>query len=172
MNETIQVRGLQETQAALYSYSQQMGDLIIRRALRQGANYVKRGIQGLVPTKTGTLKRKGFRVSNSKIYNGRRTSDVIGVYLTLRQKKKGDPFYGRFQNDGWNTHGKSATRAAVRQAFGGKTGRKTLTGKTNVPGKQFIQQGFETRRLAAADLIIRSAESGAEAVKRRLGLKG
>ena len=148
-DDVITVSGLQETQKALYAYSQQMGDRVVRMALRQGANHVLRGIREGAPVKTGLLKRRGFRVANSRIHNGRRASELIGIYISLR-KGKGDPFYGRFQNDGWTPAGKSGAR---------------------VPGKGFVQRVFEERKGAAVDLIVRAAEAGADSVKRRVGLK-
>lgn len=166
-NETITVTGLRETQKALYSYSQQLGDRVIRRALRQGANHVLRGIKELVPVKTGLLKRRGFRVSNSKIHNGRISNDMIGVYLALR-KRKGDPFYGRFQNDGWVPQGPGhALKGGTRR----RDEQRARSINRKIPGKQFVQQAFAQRREAAVQIIIRSAEAGAEVVKRKLGLK-
>jgi hypothetical protein len=144
--DVITVSGLQEVQKALYAYSQQMGDRVVRMALRQGANHVLRGIREGVPVKTGLLKRRGFRVANSRIHNGRRQSEMIGLYIGLR-KGKGDPFYGRFQNDGFTV------------------------GRTRVPGKGFVQRAFEERKDAAVKLIVESAEAGAESIKRRLGMK-
>lgn len=145
-DEVITVSGLKETQRALYAYSQQLGDRVVRGTLRQGANYVLKGIRELVPVKTGLLNRRGFRVANSRIHNGRRSSALIGIYIGLR-KGKGDPFYGRFQNDGWQA------------------------GQTKVPGKAFVQRAFEARKGDAVQLIVRSAEAGAEVVKRKVGLK-
>jgi hypothetical protein len=144
--DVITVGGLQEVQRTLYAYSQQMGDRVVRMALRQGANHVLRGIREGVPIKTGLLKRRGFRVANSRIHNGRRQSELIGLYIGLR-KGKGDPFYGRFQNDGFTV------------------------GRTKVPGKGFVQRAFVERREGAVQLIVQSAEAGAESVKRRLGMK-
>lgn len=145
-NDAITITGLKEVQKSLYAYSQQMGDRVVRGALRQGANYVLKGIRQMVPVKTGLLKRRGFRVANSRIHNGRKSSDLIGIYINLR-KKKGDPFYGRFQNDGFTA------------------------GKTKVPGKGFVQRAFTERKSAAVQLIVRAAEAGAEVVKRKVGLK-
>lgn len=145
-DDIITVRGLQEVQRALYAYSQQLGDRVVRGALRQGANHVLRGIRAAVPVKTGLLKRRGFRVANSRIHNGRMASGLIGIYIGLR-KRKGDPFYGRFQNDGFRA------------------------GNTQVPGKQFVQRAFEERKAAAVQLIVQSAEAGAEVVKRKVWLK-
>lgn len=144
--DTLTVTGLKETARTLYAYSQQLGDRVVRGALRQGANYVLRGLRPKLPVKSGLLRRRGFRVARSRIHNGKRSSELIGVYIGLR-KGKGDPFYGRFINDGWQA------------------------GKTRVPGKHFVQAAFAERRQAAVDLIIRSAEVGAASIKRRLGMK-
>lgn len=146
-DDAITVHGLQEVQKTLYAYSQQLGDRVVRSALRQGANYVLKGIKEAVPVKTGLLRgRRGFRVANSRIHNGRLSASLIGVYISLR-KKKGDPFYGRFQNDGFTV------------------------GRTKVPGKGFVQAAFAARRENAVQLIVRAAEAGAEVVKRKLGMK-
>lgn len=177
------ITGLEETQRTLYAYSQQMGDRVVRMALRQGANYILRGIREAVPVKTGLLKRRGFRVANSRIHNGRRGSEMIGVYISLR-KGKGDPFYGRFLNDGWNPAGRKATagdRPGMAMVFGAgsQMSRRVSVpapGRggnlyAKVPGKGFVQRAFAERKEAAVQLIVQSAEAGAEAIKRRLGMK-
>lgn len=170
-DEGFTVTGLKETQATLYAYSQQMGDRVVRMALRQGANYVLKGIKDAVPVKTGLLKRRGFKVANSRIHNGRRASEMIGVYIHLRKKEKDDPFYGRFQNDGWVPQGagnalKGGTRRRAEQRAAQVAG-----GKKKVPGKGFVQRAFADRGPAAVELIVKAAEAGAEAIKRRLGMK-
>lgn len=182
----ITITGLREVQKSLYAYSQQMGDRVVRAALRQGANYVLKGIRQLVPVKTGLLRRRGFRVSNSRIHSGWASDDLIGVYISLR-KGKGAPFYGRFQNDGWNAAGERRTpentpgrwnrhgtkfrmsRAVSKAVLG--HGRATLPSDTNIPGKGFVQRAFESRKQGALQLIVKSAEAGAEVVKRKVGLK-
>lgn len=178
-DSVITVSGLQETQRTLYAYSQQMGDRVVRMALRQGANYVLKSIREGVPVRTGLLKRRGFRVANSRIHNGKRQSEMIGLYIGLR-KGKGDPFYGRFQNDGWVPRGFKSNgmwsfhEGALR---GGKWSRTIqrdadmANGKRRVPGKGFVQRAFAERKEAAVELIVRAAEAGAESVKRRLGMK-
>lgn len=175
-NEVIKVSGLKETQRALYSYSQQLGDRVMLSALRQGANLVKRAAQQAAPYRTGTLKR-GLRVSRSKIHRGK-GAGMIGVYLSLRKgkgrKDKNDPFYGRWQEDGWNARGKTGkkgARQAIVEAFGSRSGRKSQPGRSAIAGKKFIKNAYEQNRIAAAQLIIQSAEQGAEVVKRNLGLK-
>lgn len=143
-DETITITGLKEVQKSLYSYSQQLGDRVVYGALRQGANLMRKAIQQQVPVKTGKLQ-KGFVVSRSKIHRGRLSTDMIGIYLTLRKGKNG-PYYGRFQNDGWQH------------------------GKTKVPGKHFIQNAFEANKETALRLIISDAEAGAAVLARRVGL--
>lgn len=142
-DQAITVRGLQEVQRKLYAYGRGIGDKVVRKALRQGANYVLKGIRAAAPVKTGLLKRRGFRVANSRIHNGRMSSNLIGIYIGLR-KSKGDPFYGRFQNDGFSA------------------------GTTKVPGKGFVQRAFAERQAGAVQLIVQAAEAGANVVKRSL----
>lgn len=168
-DEQIIISGLQDTQKTLYSYSQQMGDRVVRMALRQGANHILRGIRELVPVRTGLLRRRGFRVANSRIHNGRRASELIGIYISLR-KGQGDPFYGRFQNDGWVPQragqalkGGNARRDAQRES-------QLAGGKRRVSGKGFVQRAFAERREDAVQIAVQSAEAGAEAIKRRLGM--
>lgn len=165
----IKVSGLKEVQAALYSYSRQLGDKVVLAALKQGANLVKRAVVQTAPVKSGRLKR-GFRVANSRIHRGRGTGR-LGVYLALRTKKKGDPFYGRFQEDGWNVKGPARGKGRSARVPGSRSGRKTAPGKRDVPGKFFIQKAYLANREAAAQLIIKAAEVGAEIVKRKVGLR-
>lgn len=148
-DESIKVTGLQEVQKKLYAYSQQLGDKVVLGALRQGANYVKKSVirelaNSGVKVRTGKL-RKGFAVARSKIHRGKLSTDMIGVYLTLR-KGKDAPFYGRFINDGWQA------------------------GKTKVAGKHFVQRAFESSKDNAVRLIVRDAEAGADLLARKVGL--
>ncbi|SCX94262.1 phage protein, HK97 gp10 family [Nitrosospira sp. Nl5] len=144
MAETIRVTGLRETQRALYSYSQQLGDRVVLGALRQGANLVRKQAQINAPVKTGKLRR-GIRVSRSKIHRGRASQDLIGVYISVRKGKNG-AFYAPFQEDGWRA------------------------GKRLVPGKKFIDRAFVQKRSAAVDLIVRTATASADLLARKLGL--
>lgn len=186
-DEFIKVSGLSEIKKALYSYSQQLGDKVILSALRQGANHVRKAVRQAAPKKTRTLE-KGIIVSASKKYKPRPGASVIGVYLTIRKGKRGsakkDPFYGRFQEDGWNVRGKTNkvgkldrrgkfkfSRAVQTAHFGKSTGRKSLPGKRDIPGKKFIKNTFTQRQHEAAKIIVQAAERGAEIVKSKLGLK-
>lgn len=172
MAETITVRGLQDTQKALYTFSQRLGDRVVLGALRQGANLVRKAAQEKAPIKDGKLKR-GIVVRLSKIHRGKRSTDLIGVYITVASKKKTDPYYGRFQEDGWNTRGKrkGVVRRAIVEAFGSRSGRKTLPGKTNVPGKKFIDSAFQENREKAVEVIAHAAREASGIVAKKLGLK-
>lgn len=178
MSDAIEVKGLKETQKALYAYSQKLGDFVVYKALREGATITRKRVSSLAPVysgksrpdiKKGTLKR-GFKVSKSRIHNGKRSSDLIGVFLTLKKgkgrKDLNDPFYGRWQELGWNTAG---ARKGVSRADNG--GRATAPGKTNVPGVKFMERAFNQTKANAVDVIVRSAQAGADVLAKREGLK-
>ncbi len=170
MPETIKIRGLREVQKTLFAYSQQLGDRVVIGSLRQGANLMKRHARSNAPFKAGKLKR-GIRVAKSKIHRGRSSKDKIGVFLQIRTKKKNDPFWGRFQEEGWNTHGKRGVqRSAITPIFGSRTGRVTGRGKTNVPAKEFLHKAYLSHRTSSLNLIVRSATSAATLLARKLGL--
>lgn len=176
MAETaIKITGLNEVQKSLYSYSQQLGDRVVIGSLRQGANLVKKAAQGKAPYKSGLLKRRGIVVRKSKIHRGKSSKDMIGVYLTIASKKKGDPYYGKFQEAGWNTRGKlnaerysKYIRNFTRRSIG--SSRVTQPGKTDVPGKHFIDRAFMEKREQAAELIRQSAIAASEILARKVGL--
>ena len=155
MDVTVKITGLQEAQKALYSYSRQLGDRVVRAALRQGANLVLKQARANAPKRTGAL-RKALRVAKSKINNGRNRKGVIGLYLSIRRGKgRDDPrdaFYGQFIESGWEA--------------GRKFGKQTT-----VPGQKFIERAYLSQRGNAARLIAQSAIRGAEIVARRTGLK-
>lgn len=172
---TVSVTGLKETQKILYSYSQRLGDFVVYKALRAGAGIIKKEIEANAPVRYGKLKR-GFVIRKSKIHRGKSSSDMIGVYITIR-KGKDAPYYGRFQEAGWNTRGKSNELRAHGRAKGiltrraiGKSSRITLPGKTDVPGKKFVEQAFIDKREEAVEMITRTATASAELLARKMGL--
>lgn len=170
MAETITVTGLRETQKALYAYSQKLGDFVVYRSLRAGATITLRKARADAPKgATGKLKR-GIVIMKSRINNGRLSSDLLGVTITIR-KRKGDPFYGRFQEDGWNTRGiRKGSRANIIASFGSRSGRKTQPGKTDVPGKRFIDNAFNETREQAVHMIVATANAAADLLARKEGL--
>jgi hypothetical protein len=150
-DETISISGLREVQAALYSYSQQLGDRVVKLALMRGAAVTRDAVLRQIPAsgikiRTGRLESKsGWAIARSKIHRGQLSTDLIGVYLTLRHKKKKDPFYGRFLNDGWTTS------------------------KSKIPGKNFVQVAFERSKNDALRVIISDAQAGADVLARKVG---
>jgi hypothetical protein len=183
VDESIKITGLKETQKAIYQYGQKIGDFVVYKALFAGAALVRKQAAANAPVykgpprndkKPGTLRR-GFRVKKSKIHDGKFSTDMIGVYLTLKKgkgkKDLSDPYYGRWQELGWNTAGaKSSSRLSITSTFGKRTGRKTGVGRTNVPGKFFMANAFTTQKNAAADTIVRVAENGLALLAQKEGL--
>ena len=163
MEESIEITGLREVQKKLYAYSQQLGDRVVYGALRAGAAVMRKSIvtSGAWTDRTGKL-RKGFKISRSKIHRGRLSTDMIGIYLSLR-KGKDAPYYGRFLNDGWNSHG--ARVAAVSK----RSGRVTSAGR-DIPGKHFIQNSFQSTKESSLRVIISNASAGADVLARKVGL--
>ena len=168
MTESVQISGLREVQKKLYAYSQQLGDRVVYAALRAGAAVMRRQIMATVPMgKTGRL-RKGFKIARSKIHRGRLSTDMIGIYLALRTGKDA-PYYGRFQNDGWNSHGKRVGWSKARPfAVTRRSGRVTTAGR-DIPGKKFIQNSFQSTREASLSVIISNANAGADVLARKVG---
>lgn len=162
----IKITGIRELNKSLYRYSQQLGDRVMISSLREGAKLVQKAARGRAPKKTG-LVRRSIVVRKSKIYTPRKKPGFLGVYLTI-SKKKGKGFYGRFLNDGWNTHGKRGSRRQIRSiSIGGPSGRTTLPGKTNVRGLDFIGKAWRSTKGSAVKLIIRSMQRGEAIVRRK-----
>ena len=159
----IKITGIDEVNRSLYRYSQQLGDKVVIASLRNGAKLVQKAAKNRAPKNTGLLRRS-IIVRNSKKYKKTRTPGKLGVYLTINSKKA---FYGRFLEDGWNTHGKRVQRRQLRSAIGSRTSRKTLPGKTNVSGMRFIKGAWASYRSQAVRLIIKSVERGEEIVRRK-----
>lgn len=150
---SFEVKGLQEVNRALYRYSQQLGDKVVLKALREGAKVMQKQARANAPKRTGKLRRNIF-IKNSKIYSKRRSKDVLGVYMSISQKGKAsnrrNAFYGRFIEHGFTSgHGK---------------GRR-------IPGKQFIGRAYRQKRAESARMIVKAAERGAEVVARNTGLR-
>jgi HK97 gp10 family phage protein len=174
---TIKISGLQEVQKSLYSYSQQLGDAVIYKSLRAGAAIVQRQAKANAPVKTGALKR-GIVIRKSKIHNGKKSDGLLGVYITVRSKNKGDPYYGRFQEDGWLVKGKSnelRRNAKVKRtvlftyrSIG--SSRVTQPGRQFVLGKKFIERAFIDKREEAVNMIVTTARVAADILARKTGL--
>jgi len=135
----IKVDGLQQVQKDLYRYSQQLGDRVTRTAMREGAKVTLKEARRLAPRRAGKLRRN-ITIKNSRIHNGRRSKNTIGVYIAIRKKA----FYGRFLNDGYKSRG----------------GR-------NISGMNFMGDALSSTRSKAASVAIQASYKGAEIVKRK-----
>jgi len=172
---SIRVTGLKEAQKALYSYSQQMGDHVVIASLKEGAKVMQKQARANAPKITGRLRR-GIVVKKSKMFTGRKTPGLLGVFLCLRlaggRKDPKDAFYGRFVEYGYNSRGPGGGfRRTITSRFGTRTGRKSQPGKTDVPGREFMGRAYNSTREMAAQAVVRSAIAGSEVVARRTGLK-
>lgn len=152
-DDVIKIIGLLEVQKSLYSYSQKLGDFVVKKALREGAIIVRNEIKARAPVykgkpkpqvKIGTLK-KGFKVSASKIHAGKMSTDLIGVYVGLKKgkgrKDLNDPFYGKFIAGGFRTK----------------------------KADPFVEEAFNAKKEIAVDVIVRSATAGAEVLAKKEG---
>lgn len=179
----VKVTGLRETQKALYAYSQQLGDKVVIDSLKQGARIVQRAAKAAAPVRTGRLKR-AIVIKKSKIHNGKRRSDMIGVFLTILQGRRygnRDAFYGRFQEEGWEPRGAKRTTAntpyrrtrhgSIRMSRAATGGRATTRSGKRVPGKFFIRDAFLKNRVNAVRMIIAAANAGGEILARKTGFK-
>jgi len=94
----IDIRGIAETQQAIYQFSEKLGDRVTLLALRAGANFMLKKIRAAAPVRTGRL-RKAIKVSTSKI-NRRRRNGKVGVFLRINPGKSRDDlrgaYYGKF----------------------------------------------------------------------------
>jgi len=175
---SIEVKGLKETQKALYAFSQGLGDRVVYGALREGLKVIQKAAKAEAPKKSGDLRRH-IVIKKSKIHNGRTSTGMLGMYLTIKDVKK-DLFYGRIQEDGWEVKGHRTAQISAfgkvkrydptnRRGANGKLRATTRTGKM-VLGKHFINDAFETNKQRAVDIFQSVILAAVEVVKRKTGL--
>lgn len=148
---TITIRGIKETQRALYSYSQQLGDKIVLKALTSGARPFVTQARANAPSRTGRLKRAIF-VKRSRIYNGKRLSNKLGVYVGVRRgRSRDDPrgaYYANFMENGWHDRGRRWHE-----------------------GRRFMFRAFLSQRETAVRIAVAEIKIGSDIVKRRVGFR-
>jgi HK97 gp10 family phage protein len=177
----IDIRGIAETQQAIYRFSEKLGDRVTLRALRAGANHMLKQVRAAEPVKTGRMKRATV-VATSRIHRRRRDGQV-GVYITVRKGKTRDDkrgaYYAGFVEHGYRRGGRQiGAREAIRE--GVTTGEEHLrrlqnanarrgssrtrvrvryrAGGAEVPGKHFIRDTFEATKAQSLDIIIGAIE--------------
>lgn len=91
-----EIKGLEALINNLYALPEKVEKRVIRAAVRQGANVIKKKAQDYVPIDKGDLK-KSIKVSGAKAKPG-----VIAFKIRPvgSKKKGGNIFYGRFQEFG------------------------------------------------------------------------
>jgi hypothetical protein len=171
--QTIKIHGLKDVQKKLRQLGEEFEKRVIYRALRRGAALVKRQAQANAPRKTSALKNRGFIVFRPE--KNKPPKGVLRISLGIASSKKDDPYYGRFQELGWNTRGKPNQLRYVKGA--GRFTRRALNssratqhGRTDVPGKFFLDKAFKSKKAMAIRLIERNAKRGAEILAREKGL--
>ena len=142
----IDISGLQETQKAIYDFSNKLGDRVTQMALRSGANFMLKQIRESAPKRTGRLRR-ALVVKNSRIHQRRRNGNV-GVYITIRPgKNRNDPkgaYYGRFVESGYRR------------------------GKKQVAGRFFVKNTFNRLKEPSAQLIVKNIETAGQQLADKL----
>jgi HK97 gp10 family phage protein len=183
----IDIRGIAETQRALYQFSEKLGDRVILRALRAGANSMRKQIRDAAPVKTGRMKRATV-VATSKIHR-RRRDGVVGVYITVRPgKSRTDPkgaYYARFVEHGFkrgsrqigtkeairsgvvteDQHAAALERANEQRRNSRSRARVRVRyrgGGTAVPARHFISNTFESSKEQSLNIIINAIEQGGQ----------
>lgn len=105
-----EIKGLEELIKNLNSLPDKLEKRVLRAAVRQGANAIKKKAQEFVPVDKGDLK-KSIKVSGEKAKPG-----VIAFKIrpTENKKKRISVFYGRFQEFGTS---KMAAHPFMRPAY-------------------------------------------------------
>ncbi len=169
----LEIKGLKEINKAIHEIPAQLGKRVVTSALREGAKIIQKEARSLAPRKSGRLRR-AIKVKKSRIHTKPRMGK-FGFYIKINPGKKRDDmqgaYYGHIIDGGWNTRGKGASRRSdVTSSFNRRTGRKTMRGKTDVSGKEFMLRAYRRKHKIAADYTVKAVERGVETVKRRLGL--
>ena len=151
----IDVKGLKEVERKLGQYSVRLRNVVVQRAMREGAKVILKQARKNAPKGTrrdrwnfpGRLRR-GLIIRNSKLYAPRKNRGKVGVYIDARKNKGGrespkDAFYANFVE-----HGTQFMTA-----------------------RRFMKRAFETKRREAASVAVRASEIGADIVARRTGIK-
>jgi hypothetical protein len=163
------ITGLKETQRLLLKFPKKFGPQVVRKSLLAGIKIIRKEAKRRAPKATGKLRR-GIKIMRSKIHTGK-TGRLIGYHLFIASKAKKDPFYGRFQEEGWNVKGEgSGERQTITARFGRRTGRKTQPGKRDIKGKFFIRAAWALKRRIAVKEVGKVAQVLTAKLAKRMGL--
>jgi hypothetical protein len=150
---TVGVTGIKETQQALRKFNDQLADVITRKSLRAGANFLMTKIRADIPVKTGRLKR-ATTVKQSRI-NTRRRNGKIGLYFTIRKGKSRKDLKGAYYG-GW-----------VHSGYQFRKIRKGPVIK-DIPGNFFVKKNFQEHGATSARLIMESINTSGQTILNKL----
>ena len=144
---SIRIQGIAEIQRALFQLNARLGERVTRLALRKGANFMLKQVRAIAPIKTGRLK-KAIVVKTSKIHTVRKNGDV-GVYLVVKSGKRDNQktaLYGRWLERGYKK------------------------GNTQVAGRKFVTNTFNTNAPTALAIMIEASDVATRQLAQELNL--
>ncbi len=159
------IHGMLDAQRALANLSRDVKNKVLKKAMRDGAKFLRTGVRKAAPVKTGRLRR-GIRVSGIK--QSRRTGALsLQVYVltghqTRSRRDRTAAYYAHFQENGYTAVG---SRRRI-----GMTGRQPISGR-KIAGKKFFRNTFLSQKEAAMDLMINSAVQEIEKSARDNGFR-
>ena len=105
-----EIKGLEELIKNFHTLPEKVEKRVIRAAVRQGANVIKKKAQDYVPVDEGDLK-KSIKVSGIR---GKPGTIAFVIRPTSNKKKGKNVFYGRFQEFGTS---KMVAKPFMRPAY-------------------------------------------------------
>jgi HK97 gp10 family phage protein len=143
------INGIPAFSSRLRELSSDMQRKVVRSGAQAAGNVFKKGAQANAPELKKIDRRRKIGALKRGIYAGRSRSKsrpgievvVVGVRAGKKALKSGDPFYWRWQEEGWVPRGPGdriqggAQRKALER-------RRAKAGGRFIPGKHFFQRSF------------------------------
>jgi Bacteriophage HK97-gp10, putative tail-component len=174
----INITGISDAVRSLSDYSHQMADVVAVRAVKLGADVMRKAAKNQAPVSRtgkfpGRLKRS-IIARKSKIHS-RQRDGLVGYYVVAKKKGKTDNpnngYYAPWIQKGWEVRGRSLNRGSRRIGSGGlRSGRKTAPSGRFVAPNAFMDRAFLANRAATEQLINTAIERGSSEMVSRLGL--
>lgn len=139
----VKIEGAKELDKALSELEKKVARKLTRQSLRAGAKPIHKEAQSLAPARSGKMRKA------IKIKAGRSRRGTMSVLVQIGAKNfTGKEFYGAFQNFGW------------------RQGSRRLGNKRKqIPGKHFMELGFDAKKHEALSTITSTLKTGIESVK-------
>jgi HK97 gp10 family phage protein len=155
---TARISGIPVFASRLRELSRDMQNKVVRSGALAAGNVFKKGAQANAPELKKQDKRRTRGALKRGIYAGRSRSKsrpgteviVVGVRAGKRAGKSGDPFYWRWQENGWvpRPPGKRNNGGDKRKAL--ERSRAKAAGRY-VPGRHYFQRSFISNGQKALD---------------------